>query len=149
MTESARKIDKIYIAAPLFTPYERSLNLRLSQILGSYFETFLPQRDGMLLPGQDLSPSKFVVVSKSVFRTDCGAIDQCRFLLAVLDGRTVDEGVAFELGYAFARGKVCIGFRTDTRVLLPGGLNPMVQGALLTILGSESELSAWASANAT
>ena len=44
------------------------------------------------------------------------AIDDARGLLAILDGADVDSGTAAEIGYAFARGKVIVGYRGDSRV---------------------------------
>ncbi len=43
-------------------------------------------------------------------------IEQAKAVLAVLDGSDVDSGTAAEIGYAFARGKVIIGYRGDTRL---------------------------------
>lgn len=60
------------------------------------------------------------------FQKDITAIEKANILIAVLDGRTVDEGVAFELGYARALGKYCIGLKTDDRSLLRSGDNPMI-----------------------
>jgi len=34
----------------------------------------------------------------------------------VLDGPDVDSGTAAEIGYAFARGKLIVGYRGDSRV---------------------------------
>jgi nucleoside 2-deoxyribosyltransferase len=47
-------------------------------------------------------------------------IDRADALVAVLDGPDVDSGTAAEIGYAFARGKVILGYRGDFR---PGGDN--------------------------
>lgn len=44
------------------------------------------------------------------------AIDRCDAMLAVLDGADVDSGTASEIGYAFARGKRIIGYRSDFRI---------------------------------
>jgi nucleoside 2-deoxyribosyltransferase len=44
------------------------------------------------------------------------AIDRAQAVLAVLDGTDVDSGTAAEIGYAFARGKVIIGYRGDFRL---------------------------------
>lgn len=41
-----------------------------------------------------------------VFSGDVRVISEHDILFAVLDGRVVDEGVAFEIGYAYARSKV-------------------------------------------
>ncbi|MGH7355016.1 MAG: nucleoside 2-deoxyribosyltransferase [Candidatus Rokuibacteriota bacterium] len=44
------------------------------------------------------------------------AIDEARALVAVLDGVDVDSGTAAEIGYAFARGKLIVGYRGDFRL---------------------------------
>ena len=37
-------------------------------------------------------------------------------MVAVLDGADVDSGTAAEIGYAFARGKLIVGYRGDFRL---------------------------------
>ena len=54
----------------------------------------------------------------------------------------VDEA-AFELGYASAMRKTCIGLQTDVRRLLPIGNNPMLTGALIRIFDDVGHLCAW------
>ena len=44
------------------------------------------------------------------------AIDAAQGIVAILDGADVDSGTAAEIGYAFARGKVIVGYRGDSRV---------------------------------
>ena len=44
------------------------------------------------------------------------AIDGARAMVAVLDGPDVDSGTAAEIGYAFARGKLIVGYRSDFRL---------------------------------
>lgn len=44
------------------------------------------------------------------------AIDRCDAMLAVLDGADVDSGTASEIGYAFAKGKRIVGYRSDFRL---------------------------------
>ena len=44
------------------------------------------------------------------------AIDRSDWVLAVLDGIDVDSGTAAEIGYAFARGKIILGYRGDFRL---------------------------------
>lgn len=60
-----------------------------------------------------------------------------------MDGRSIDEGASFELGYAFALGKVCVGLKTDNRTLLAIGDNPMIEVALRYICRDEQELFDW------
>lgn len=44
------------------------------------------------------------------------AIDAAHGVVAVLDGTGVDSGTAAEIGYAFARGKLIVGYRGDFRL---------------------------------
>jgi nucleoside 2-deoxyribosyltransferase len=46
---------------------------------------------------------------------NCAAIDGADGVVAVLDGPDVDSGTAAEIGYAFARGKLIVGYRGDYR----------------------------------
>lgn len=54
-------------------------------------------------------------------------IDGSHALLAVLDGSDVDSGTAAEIGYAYAKGLLIVGYRTDFRL---GGDN---EGALVNL----------------
>jgi nucleoside 2-deoxyribosyltransferase len=44
------------------------------------------------------------------------AIDRAEAMVAVLDGADVDSGTAAEIGYAFGRGKLVVGYRGDFRL---------------------------------
>jgi nucleoside 2-deoxyribosyltransferase len=48
--------------------------------------------------------------------TNRAAIDAADGVVAVLDGVDVDSGTAAEIGYAFARGKLIVGYRGDSRL---------------------------------
>src|SRR6266849_5217868 len=48
--------------------------------------------------------------------TNRKAIDTAAGVVAVLDGVDVDSGTATEIGYAFARGKLIVGYRGDFRL---------------------------------
>lgn len=125
MTDMKQRL-KAYFAAPLFTPSERELNESISNSLSHMVDVFLPQRDGNLLTELVSSGYSVKGSQEKIFEDDCSAIENADLLVAVLDGRTVDEGVAFELGYARANDKICIGLKTDDRVMLPTGDNPMI-----------------------
>ena len=71
------------------------------------------------------------------------AILDCDCLVAILDGRTIDEGVAFELGVAFSAKKRCFAIQTDSRCLAIWGNNPMITGALEFLFHSVDDLVAW------
>ena len=49
-------------------------------------------------------------------KTNAESIERCDVVFAVLDGTDVDSGVAAEIGYAVAKGKMVIGVRTDYRL---------------------------------
>ena len=55
-------------------------------------------------------------LSREIAGNNRAAIDRARALVAVLDGPDVDSGTAAEIGYAFARGKLIVGYRGDSRV---------------------------------
>ena len=80
---------------------------------------------------------------QSIFGHDWAAIDRCSILLLVMDGRVIDEGACFELGYAYSRGKVCVGLKTDVRSLLTFGDNPMIECALRAIFGDLDDVATW------
>jgi nucleoside 2-deoxyribosyltransferase len=133
----------IYIAAPLFSDAEKSANEAMALILERYCDTFLPQRDGYLLPNLIGKGMSVADAYSYVFKKDVEAIRRSDAVVINLDGRVVDEGAAFELGVGFAYGKVCVGYRRDIRVLLPWGQNPMIAGPLRTVLESPLDLEDW------
>jgi nucleoside 2-deoxyribosyltransferase len=137
----------IYIASPLFNQAELSFNLELREKFHSHFRIYLPQIDGNILTQLIENGESRKKAYQSIFNKDIQAIKKCDILLAVLDGRSIDEGVAFELGYAYSLGKVCIGLQTDSRRLIPYGNNPMIESALQVILSSIEELNAWLTSN--
>lgn len=60
-------------------------------------------------------------INRELGRANAASIDRVDGVFAVLDGVDVDSGTAAEIGYAFARGKVVNGLRTDFRL---AGDNP-------------------------
>lgn len=141
------KLPRLYLAAPLFSEAERNFNLQLRDALARYFDVFLPQDDGALLIDLIRSGLSEASARATVFRNDTSAIRASDMLLIVLDGRAVDEGAAFECGYAFALGKPCFGLQTDPRRLLPIGNNPMLSEALRATFATIAELVAWSKEN--
>lgn len=131
---------RIYLAAPLFNDMERSFNNRLTALLEQFAEVFLPQRDGKLLRDMVRRGMPIEAARQLVFEADVNALKHCNHVVAVLDGRTIDEGVAFEIGYARALGKMCIGLKTDDRALLPSGDNPMVLVGCHELFGNTLDL---------
>ncbi len=74
---------------------------------------------------------------------DRDALLSCDVVVALLDGAQVDDGTAWEIGYAYARGIPVIGLRTDFRLCADsdGGLvNAMIQGSVVSMCRSEDEV---------
>jgi nucleoside 2-deoxyribosyltransferase len=120
----------VYFAAPLFSEAETKENLIVVSAIEHFVPVFLPQRDGSVV--FELVKEGYTVEEafQRVTQQDLEAIRNCKILVAVLDGQGIDEGVAFELGYAFGIGKTCIGYQTDLRRKVLGRNNPMVEQAL-------------------
>lgn len=134
---------RVYLAGPLFSEAEQTFNLQLAAELEKSVDVYLPQRDGGLMSDMMAAGISSDVAALRVFRRDMDAIRQANCLIAILDGRAVDEGVAFELGIAFSHVKRCVGLQTDSRRLAAWGNNPMITGALENVFESVDDLVAW------
>jgi nucleoside 2-deoxyribosyltransferase len=55
-------------------------------------------------------------LDREIGQNNRAAIDRCHAMVAVLDGSDVDSGTAAEIGYAFAAGKLIVGYRGDFRL---------------------------------
>lgn len=137
---------KAYLAAPLFNEREREFNLLLANRLDSFVEVFLPQRDGLLLADLLAADVPLEVAETRIFERDRLALNESELLVAVLDGAHIDEGVAFEIGFAHARGVLCLGLQSDIRRALPSGNNPMIGRALSCIFDDVAALLAFVAA---
>jgi nucleoside 2-deoxyribosyltransferase len=131
------------LAGPLFSANERQWNVSLRSALSEFCDVYLPQEDGALLVDLVASGMPVQEAKNSIFAGDLEAIERCDILLLVMDGRVIDEGASFELGYAYSRGKICVGLKTDVRSLLSIGDNPMVECALREIFRDMHEISEW------
>ena len=101
----------VYIAGPLFNEKEREFLEEINSVCRAIgISTYLPSQDGGLL-NQDNDDE--------VFQTDIEALNKADIVVASLNGVDVDSGTAFELGYAFAKGKKLFGLHTDFRTFSP------------------------------
>ena len=112
----------VYLAAPLFSEAECDFNRKLrDEIKSAGFNVFLPQEDSNNV--RDEKNRQNIIFNKNV-----DAIENSSIIVAVIDGTDVDSGTAWEIGYAFARGKPIIGLRTDFRTLgIEGTVNLMIE----------------------
>jgi nucleoside 2-deoxyribosyltransferase len=99
-------MTQIYLAGPLFSFAEQGFNAELARFLESQgFDVWLPQ--------EHEPRSK---TARAIFDMDVAAIDQADMVVACMDGPDPDSGTAWECGYAFAKGKPIVCFRTDFRL---------------------------------
>jgi nucleoside 2-deoxyribosyltransferase len=134
---------RVYFAAPLFSQAERVFNEAMAKRLEQYVKVYLPQRDGGLMAELINGGLSAEAVAKLVFTRDVDAMHHSDCLLAILDGRAIDEGVALEIGVAYASGKECIGLQTDVRRLASWGNNPMITGALQAVFTTIEDCEKW------
>jgi nucleoside 2-deoxyribosyltransferase len=124
----------IYLAAPLFSEAECDFNRKLKNELHSLgFKVFLPQEDSNNV--HDKINRQMIIFNKNL-----AGIENSDILVSVIDGADVDSGTAWEIGYAFAKGKPVIGLRTDFRSLgIEGTVNLMIERSVVLCM-SISEL---------
>lgn len=127
-------MNNIYLAAPLFSEAECDFNRKLREELqGIGFNVFLPQEDSNNIHDK-------INRQKIIFNKNLAEIENSDIIVAVIDGADVDSGTAWEIGYAFAKGKHVIGFRTDFRTLgIEGTVNLMIERSVILCM-SISEL---------
>jgi len=124
---------QIYFAAPLFSEAELAFNRRLTAELEERgHDVFLPQRDGIEIAEVYDQPDVEDVhdLMSEVFEIDRDAIYESDLLTAVLDGQVPDEGVALEMGLAYANEIPVVALKTDSRSFSPDEpVNAMLWGA--------------------
>ena len=130
---------KIYQAGPLFSEAEQQWHRQFGQDLQQAgFEVLWP----FDLSTQEEIASWGTDAPRRIMEQDRLALESCDVVVALLDGAQVDDGTAWEIGYAFARGIPVIGVRTDFR---QGGdtahscVNAMIEGSCVRIAASRDE----------
>jgi nucleoside 2-deoxyribosyltransferase len=126
---------RIYFAGPLFTPYERGyIDECAAQLRADGFDVFVPHEHE--LAQTDTTP-------EWIFGKDMDGLGPADAVLALLDGPTVDDGTACEIGIFYAlmqadpTKKGVIGLHTDLRGSRgeSSGLNLFVEGCILATGG--------------
>ena len=104
---------RVYLAGPLFTRAERRFMAHLRD-LAAALPGVSPLWPGDLFADEELAGLGHTAKTH-IFRGCLAALDGCDLMTAILDGPSVDDGTAWEAGYAFARGIPVWGLRTDFR----------------------------------
>lgn len=121
---------KIYLASPLFSEMEKDyiekivFNICEELKLNTYLDFYIPMRDNK------------EIHEDSKYNKNIQNLNECNIMIAILDGKDVDSGCAFEIGYFEAQNKPILGLLTDTRsyyeldyIELNDKLNLMIYGS--------------------
>ncbi|WP_207940779.1 nucleoside 2-deoxyribosyltransferase [Enterococcus sp. DIV2402] len=117
----------IYFAAPMFAKSDLVYNTYLVKtIRDSYPEVaiYLPQENEAINDKTAYADSKMIALA------DTEKVLESQLMIALLDGITIDAGVASEIGVAYAKNIPILGLYTDTRQ--QGGEHPKKLAALQT-----------------
>ncbi len=96
---------KIYLAGPLFTTPEREFNVQLAtRLRAAGHDVWVPQEN----PASDRT-------GKAIFLKDLEGLDGAEGVVAIMDGPDPDSGTCWECGYAYAKGKPVVLYRSDLR----------------------------------
>ena len=130
----------IYQAGPLFTDAERAWHKGLSARLREAGHTVIWPGD--LLTDEQVK-SAGAEASALIFDACRQGIERSTCVVALLDGTQVDDGTAWEIGYAYANGLPIYGIRTDFRHAGDtenGVVNSMIEGSLSGFAKNTEEL---------
>ncbi|MCD2255184.1 nucleoside 2-deoxyribosyltransferase [Agrilactobacillus fermenti] len=103
---------QIYFANSLFSQADQTFNqTTVAMIRATYPGTtvYLPQENAAINDKQAYADSKMIA------QADTDEVLKSQLLIAVLDGVTIDAGVASEIGVAYAKQIPILGLYTDTR----------------------------------
>lgn len=107
------KMKKIYFASPLFTEMEQSYNAhvvkRLREEFADSVEIYLPQENAAINDKSNYANSIQIAEGDNAY------LEEADVLIAILDGVTIDAGVASEIGYFYSMNKPIIGLYSDIR----------------------------------
>jgi hypothetical protein len=122
---------RVYLAGPLFTPYERSfIDECAARLRAEDIEVFVPHENALAAGN---------TTAATIFRKDWDGLSDADAVVAVLDGPMVDDGTACEIGIFYAlmqsdsTKKGIVGLLTDLRSTLGHeghGLNLFVLGCV-------------------
>lgn len=103
---------KIYFANALFSQAELNYNAQVAakiRQLDQTIDLYLPQENDSINDKQAYADSKMIA------QADTEKLLASDLMVAVLDGLSIDNGVASEIGVAYAKEIPIIGLYTDTR----------------------------------
>ena len=106
---------KIYLAAPLFTDKQKYAINEVVKYLRAEGETVFSPMEFTVENAWDISNQEW---AKKVYDHDVEGINDCDVVVAIYEGLNSDTGTAWEIGYAYAKGKDVILLCTDSSAKL-------------------------------
>lgn len=119
---------KLYFVAPLFAASDLRYNAELVASIRQQYpqlEIYLPQENAAINDKSAYADSKMIALA------DTEKVLESDLMIALLDGLTIDAGVASEIGVAYAKGIPVLGLYTDSRQ--QGADNQQKLAALQTV----------------
>lgn len=103
---------QIYFASPLFSNMEKQYNDYLITQLREHYpeETFYVPQEQMAINDKSQYAD-----SRAIATYDTQALLNSKLMIAILDGATIDVGVASEIGVAYQANIPIVGLFTDSR----------------------------------
>lgn len=102
----------IYFAAPMFAKSEEIYNSYLVEKIRKQYpqlKIYLPQENDTINDKAAYADSKMIALA------DTKKVEESQLMIALLDGITIDSGVASEIGIAYANHIPILGLYTDSR----------------------------------
>ncbi|MCA9765192.1 MAG: nucleoside 2-deoxyribosyltransferase [Carnobacterium sp.] len=123
---------KAYFASPLFSEMELMYNQYLVRKIREIYpelELYVPQEQ------MEINDKSAYADSIMIAKMDTDQLVSSQFMIAILDGVSIDVGVATEIGVAYQAGIPIIGLYTDSRQ--QGATNQKKLDALQAIAESQ------------
>lgn len=124
-------MKKIYFASPLFSEMEQRYNVYVTELIRQNLDVtvYLPQEQA------DINDKNAYANSTLIAQVDTDHLLSSDLMIAVLDGASIDVGVASEIGVAYQAGIPVLGLYTDSRQ--QGATNQQKLNALQEIAESQ------------
>lgn len=105
-------MTKVYFASPLFSEMELAFNAQLIAQL----RTAIPELD-IFVPQEQMAinDKNAYADSTMIAQYDTQAVLESQLMIAILDGLSIDPGVASEIGVAYQAGIPVIALYSDSR----------------------------------
>lgn len=103
----------IYLGGPLFSEMEIAFNIgletKIKEKFGESVSIYNPCNNGEINDKSNYADSIMIANGDNAY------LEEADILVAVLDGQTMDVGLAAEIGYFFSMNKPIIALYSDTR----------------------------------